>query len=92
MPWKDVNHQALLRGKGYEPDYKTEDKDLIVPEVEHEEPKSWPTKEEADVGLCELLSQPEEPDRRPKGMPRAWGKKWAPEALPAPPAGWSPKR
>lgn len=83
------SYQSLLRGKGYDPEYKTSDKDLIIPERFRgdEEEKEPPP----DVEVDAVVRTPKEPDRRPRGLPRAHGPKWEDANLPTAPEGWSPR-
>lgn len=93
-------YKAMLYGKGYSPDHKTDDKDLKCPSGKRGDELFCHWLDEQAVEddrredeLVDILAEPEEkePDRRPRGMPRAWGRKWDDDKLTPPPEGWSPK-
>lgn len=91
MGWTKKKERALYKGKGYEPGHKTKDKDLIIPEVESEDPY-WPELgPKAD--LCEIYGEHEEPRRYAiyGGYRAARNKLKDWEITPAP-EGWSPRQ
>lgn len=81
-------HISMVRGKGYEPGYKTKDKDLIIPIIEQDEEEDK-KREENDVSEVSFSSN--EKRSRPRGGYKVMGENWTDEALPAAPMGWSPR-
>lgn len=96
MGWTKKKINALYKGKGYEPDHKTKDKDLIIPEAKQDDPY-WPELD-PKADLCEIYARPEEPQRystragyRTVGRGRDWSG-WGDRELSPAPANWSPRQ